>query len=59
VTLSHAGMLRQVDDVLALRQEKTVGGACDGDAEVVLQIAEVSHGELRMLTSGDALEKNR
>lgn len=32
--------------ILALGEEETLWRACDGDAEEVVQVAEVRHGEL-------------
>jgi hypothetical protein len=59
VTLSHACTLQKVHSILSLGQKETVGGASDGDAEEVVEVAEVSHGELRIEFGHDVLEKSR
>jgi len=55
VTLGHACPLKKV---LPLGEEETVGGACDGDPEEVVEVAKISHGELRVQTLGDALQES-
>jgi hypothetical protein len=59
VTLGHASTLQEIKGVLSLRQEEAVIGVRDGDAEKVVKIAEVRHGELGVESLGDTLEEVR
>lgn len=58
VTLGHAHPLYKVHSVLALGVEEALWRARgDGDAEEVLQVTEVFHGELGVETHHDALQE--
>lgn len=46
VTLGHASALKKIQSILSLGQEQSVRGPRDGDAEEVMQIAEVHHSKL-------------
>jgi hypothetical protein len=54
VALGHASALEEFHSVLALREKKPTGGPRDCDPEEVMQIPEISHGELRVEELGDA-----
>ena len=58
MTLGHAGALEEIQGVLALRQEESVRRTRDGDPEEVVEVAKISHGELRVQTLGDALQES-
>ena len=55
VTLSHASTLKKIQGVLSLGQKKSLGGMRDGDAEEVVQVVKIRHGELGVETRHDAL----
>jgi hypothetical protein len=59
VTLSHAGLLENIHSILSLRQKQTIYGAGDSDAEEVVEVAEIRHGELRGEFGHDVLKKSR
>jgi hypothetical protein len=56
MALGHASPLEKVDGVLSLRQMKAVGGALDGDAEEVVEIPKIRHGELVMETTSEVVK---
>jgi hypothetical protein len=56
VTLSHASALKKIHSILSLGQEQAVCGTSDGDAEEVMKIAKVRHGELRAEFGYDVLK---
>lgn len=56
MALGHASPLEKVDGVLSLRQMKAVGGALDGDAEEVVEIPKIHHGELVMETTSEVVK---
>lgn len=53
MTLSHAHPLEKVHRLLALGKEEDVV-ASDGNAEDVMEVAEIRHGKLSKSTLGDA-----
>jgi hypothetical protein len=57
VALKHAGTMKKIDDVLALREHHASGRASHRDAEEVGELAEVSHGELAVEELGDMAKK--
>jgi hypothetical protein len=59
VTLSHADAPKEVHSILSLGQEQTVCGTGDCDAEEVMEVAEVRHGELRAEFGHDVLKKSQ
>jgi hypothetical protein len=56
VTLRHAGALKKIHGALSLRQKKAVRRTRDGDAEEVVEVAEVGHGKLRRESGHDVLK---
>jgi hypothetical protein len=59
MTLRHAGALKKIHGVLSLRQKKAVRRTRDGDAEEVVEVAEVGHGKLGREFSHDVLKQGR
>jgi hypothetical protein len=57
VAFRHAGTLKKVDGVLALRQEHPRSRARDRDPEEIGQVPEIGHGELTVELVGDVLKK--
>jgi hypothetical protein len=56
VALKHAGSLKKVEGILALRQQHTSGRASDRNPEEEGEIPEISHGELAVEQLGDVLK---
>jgi len=59
MTLSHARALKKLDSVLSLGEEEAIWGACDSDAEEVVEGAKIRHGELGAQPSHNALKQSR
>ena len=59
MALRHAGTLEKIHSILPLGKEQPAAVPSHRDAEEVVQVAEVRHGELRAEARGDVLEKGR
>jgi hypothetical protein len=59
VTLSHAGALEQISNILTLGEEEAIGGTRDRDPEEVMKVPEICHSELGVKELGDAMKKPR
>ena len=59
VAFRHASTLEEINGVLSLRKEQSTVVPCHQDAEEVVEVAKVRHGELRGEAGDDVLEKSR
>ena len=59
MTLRHAGSLKKLVGVLGLVEEEPTRRAMNPDAEKVVKIAHVRHGELALKLIDDVSKKGR